>query len=88
MKKEEDLNEQTIFLEVDCKVIEKIRNGRLTCVVLDINESNQTFVLENVDGNLMLDIDKLPDTYHSCFLYNHGIFPYIIKKTLKVQINQ
>lgn len=82
MKKEEDLNEQTIFLEVDCKVIEKIRNGRLTCVVLNINESNQTFVLENVDGNLMLDIDKLPDTYHSCFLYNHGIFPYIIKKTL------
>ena len=82
MEKEEELNEQAIFLEIDCKLIDKIRDGRLTYVALDINESNQNFVLENVDGNLLLDIEKLPDTYHSCFLYNHGKFPYIIKKSL------
>ena len=82
MNREEELNEHAIFLEVDSNMIEKIRDGRLTCVALDINESNQNFVLENLDGDLLLDIEKMPDTYHSCFLYNHGKFPYIIKKSL------
>ncbi len=82
MKTEDELNEQTIFLEVDCQLIEKFRDGRLTCISLDINESNQNYVLENVDGYLLLDIDKEPDTFHSCFFLNRGIFPYVIKRSL------
>ncbi len=29
-----------------------------------------------------MTIDELPDTFHGCYLYNNGEFPYIIKKSL------
>ena len=82
MKMEDELNEQSIFLEVDCELIEKIRDGRLTYVALDVDESNQNIVLENDNGNPLLNIEKTPEAYHSCFLYNHGNFPYFVKRTL------
>ncbi|MBQ6205102.1 MAG: hypothetical protein IJK46_13555 [Prevotella sp.] len=80
--KEIDINEVAITLEVDSDVINKVRTGEITHVVLQINEDNQTFILENFDGNLVLVTEELPDTFYGCYFYNDGEFPYAIKGDL------
>lgn len=80
--KEIDINEVAITLEVDSEVINKVRTGEITHVVLQINEDNQTFILENFDGNLALVTEELPDTFYGCYFYNDGEFPYAIKGDL------
>jgi hypothetical protein len=79
--KEIDINEVAITLEVDSEVIAKVRSGEITHILMDINEDNQSLVLETVDGNLIL-VDVSPTTYHGCYLYNNGEFPYAIKNSL------
>ena len=86
MKQEEknnevDINEVAITLEVDSEVIAKVRSGEITHILMDINEDNQNLVLETIDGNLIL-VDVSPTTYHGCYLYNNGEFPYAIKNSL------
>jgi hypothetical protein len=39
-------------------------------------------ILETVEGELILVIDKKPIAYRSCYLYNDGVFPYAIKGSL------
>ena len=80
--KEIDINEVAITLEVDSEVIAKVRSGEITHILMDINENNQSLILENIDGNLILVIDEMPTTFHGCYLYNNGEFPYAIKNTL------
>jgi len=80
--KEIDLNEVAITFEVDSGLIEQVRSGEITHLVLQIDESNQNLILENIDGNLVLVTDEMPTTYHGCYLYNGGEFPYAIKSTL------
>ena len=75
--KEVDINEVAIALEVDSDVIDKVRSGEVTHIVLQINEQNQNMILESIDGNLVLVIDDMPTTYHGCYLYNGGVFPYV-----------
>ncbi len=79
--KDIDINEVAITLEVDSEVIAKVRSGEITHILMDISEDNQSLVLETVDGNLIL-IDVSPTTYHGCYLYNNGEFPYAIKNSL------
>ena len=81
--KEIDINEVAITLEVDSDVIDKVRTGEITHIALQINENNQNMILENIDGNLILVIDELPETYHGCYLYNNGVFPYAIREQLQ-----
>lgn len=78
-----DIHEMAITLEVDSEVISKVRSGEITHIIMDINENNQSLLLENADGNLVLDIDELPTTFHGCYLYNNGEFPYVIKNSLE-----
>lgn len=84
--KEVDINEVAIALEVDSDVIDKVRSGEVTHIVLQINEQNQNMILESIDGNLVLVIDDMPTTYHGCYLYNDGVFPYAIKSSLSFLI--
>lgn len=77
-----DLNETAITLEVDSDLIDEVRNGEITHLVMDINENNQHLILENIEGNLVLVTDEMPTTYHGCYFYNGGVFPYAIKDTL------
>ena len=77
-----DVSEEAITLEVDSDVIERVRSGEIDSIRLDINEHNQNLILENVDGNLVLVVDEMPTTFHGCYLYNGGEFPYAIKGTL------
>ena len=84
--KEVDINEVAIALEVDSDVIDKVRSGEVTHIVLQINEQNQNMILESIDGDLVLVIDDIPTTYHGCYLYNGGVFPYAIKSSLSFLI--
>ena len=80
--KEFDLNERAITFEVDSGLTEQVRSGEITHLVLQIDENNQNLILENIDGNLVLVTDEMPTTYHGCYFYNGGEFPYAIKSTL------
>ena len=79
---EVDVNERAITLEVDSEVINKVRTGEITHILMDINENNQSLILENLDGNLVLVTEELPTTFHGCYFYNGGEFPYAIRGAL------
>ena len=81
--KEVDTNEVVITVGVDEEVIQKVRTGEITHIYLDINNDNYSNVLETNDGAIVLVTDELPDTYHGCYFYNDGEFPYAIKNTLE-----
>ena len=80
--KEIDINEVALTVYVDSEVIGKVRSGEINQIRLDINDDNYRLILENVDGHLLLVVDEMPETFHGCYLYNKGVFPYAIKSTL------
>ena len=83
MAKKNDNNETVaISFQVDDEVIDQVRTGDITRLCIDLNDDNYREILENVDGHLMLILDEMPDTYHGCYLYNNGEFPYAIKDSL------
>jgi hypothetical protein len=88
MKSEEknnevNVNKMHITLEVEKEVVEKIRSGEISIVNMDIDEENQNYILEGIEGGLVLTTEELPETYQGCYLYNNGEFPYLIKESLK-----
>jgi hypothetical protein len=46
----DELDEMAICMDVDNDVIDQLRDGRLTPIVVEINEENQNLVLKNIDG--------------------------------------
>jgi hypothetical protein len=81
---EEDiLKDFALCAELSDEEIKQIRDGRLTEFSVVINEENQYRLLKNVDGHVVMTVDKMPRTDHSCFYYNDGIFPYVVKDSLK-----
>ena len=52
--KESDINEKVISLDADSEVIEGVINGEIGTIVLEINENNQSLILETIDGHLIL----------------------------------
>ena len=81
--KDVDINEMVITFEVDSDLIGKVRSGEVTHLIWQINEDNQNLILETVEGHLVLVVDEMPTTYHGCYLYNNGVFPYAIKQSLE-----
>lgn len=84
--KELDINGMAITLEVDNALIDEVRSGEVTHLVMQINEGNQNLILENIEGNLVMLTDEMPTTYHGCYFYNGGVFPYAIKSTLNILV--
>ena len=84
-KENEKVNtdEMGVAIGVDNEVIHKVRSGEITHIIVDINEDNQNMFLENIDGNLVLVTEEMPDTFHGCYFYNGGEFPYAIKGVLE-----
>lgn len=77
-KKDLDINDWTIIVDVEDEVIDKVRTGEVTHIVLDINEDNYRQILENEDGNLAVITETLPESYYGFYYYNGGEFPYVI----------
>lgn len=84
--KELNINGMAITLEVDNALIDEVRSGEVTHLVMQINEGNQNLILENIEGNLVMVTDEMPTTYHGCYFYNGGVFPYAIKSTLNILV--
>lgn len=82
---ESDVIRDIFELEMDSESIEQVCTGEITHIALRITENNQCILLENIDGNLILENENedLPTNFHSCYFYNEGEFPYIIKGTLE-----
>ena len=78
-----NLDEMGVAIGVDSEVIEKVRSGEITHILVDINEDNQNMFLENIDGILVLVTEEMSDTYHCCYFFNGGEFPYAIKGVLE-----
>lgn len=78
-----NINEMGVAIGVDNGVIQKVRSGEITHILIDIYEDNQNMFLENFDGNLVLVTEELPNTFHGCYFYNGGEFPYAIKSVLE-----
>ena len=53
--KEIDVNEMAISFDVDSELIDDIRSGKVKHLHIDICDDNQNLVLENVEGNLVLE---------------------------------
>lgn len=83
MAKNTDNNDTVVIsMHVDEGVIEQVRTGEVTKICIDIDDDNYREILENVDGHLLLVVDEMPTTFHSCYLYNNGVFPYAIKESI------
>ncbi|MCR5679882.1 MAG: hypothetical protein K6G08_06710 [Prevotella sp.] len=80
--KEPDMAEVVLTVNVGVDVIDKVRSGQITHIALDINDNNYRQILENNNGHLLLIVDEMPTTFHGCYLYNNGVFPYAVKDTL------
>ena len=83
MKEGFELEDVCLVAEVDSEVIEQVRDGRIMAIGIELNEKNQDQIVETVDGHLILVIEDMPTTYHGCYLYNNGEFPYAIKDDLE-----
>jgi hypothetical protein len=83
MKEGFDLEDVCLVAEVDSEVIEQVRDGRIMAIGIELTEKNQDQIVETVDGHLILVIEDMPTTYHGCYLYNNGEFPYAIKDDLE-----
>ena len=82
MGKKSEQEDVALSIIVENDVIEKVRTGEITHICLEINNDNYREILHNIDGHLVLVVDKLPDTFHGCYYYNNGEFPYAVKDTL------
>ena len=83
MKEGFELEDVCLVAEVDSEVIEQVRDGRIMAIGIELTEKNQDQIVETVDGHLILVIEDMPTTYHGCYLYNNGEFPYAIKDDLE-----
>lgn len=81
--KDIDINDCSFTIGLESEVIERVRKGDITRLMMDIGEDNQEFLLENVEGHLILITEETPTTYHRCYFYNNGEFPYAIKSSLQ-----
>lgn len=83
MNKKIDMDESAIHLEASGDAIDKVRTGEITYIALEIKEDNRNLLLVNIGGNLIWMTDDIPTTFHGCYFYNDGKFPYAIKDSLK-----
>ena len=74
----------SLGLEVDGESYNGIREGKTTSVDIPIDDDSASSLLENIKGSLILNVDELPDTFHGCYWWNGGVFPYIFNRNLEM----
>lgn len=75
--------ENTLGFAVNAEVVQEFLQGKRSTYSVRIDEDCCNLLLENIDGNLLLNTDELPNEFHGCYFYNNGNFPYLIKSSLK-----
>ena len=66
MDKENEYVDLVFSVEVEEGTIERVLSGETTYIAIDINESNYRDILENIEGNLVLNVKKMPNKFHGC----------------------
>lgn len=74
--------ETEICIEIEQEVLDAVRGGFLRKLAINITADSYHALLENFDGNLILQTEELPDTFYGCYFCNNGEFPYIINDSL------
>ena len=73
----------SLGVEVDGETYAEVRDGRMTTIDIQIDDDSASSLLKNIKGSLILNVDNLPDTFHGCYWWNGGAFPYIFNKDLE-----
>ena len=73
----------SITIEVSRMLFEDLRNGMLKHIDIPIHIDSYSNILENIDGNLILNCDEMPESFFACYFWNNGVFPYVVKDSLK-----
>jgi len=76
-------DENTLGFSVDEQVVQDFISGKRNSFTIDIDDDTYKELLENINGNLVLNVEELPNTFHGCYFYNGGKFPYFKKKSLE-----
>ncbi len=79
--------DEVYTIEMGEEAVALFRSGEVKHLQLTIDDSNKNFLLENIQGHLILVTDEMPMTYHGCYYWNGGVFPYAIKKDLVFRIS-
>ena len=78
-------SENTLLLEVDKETFDDISEEikQDFNISMGLGEVNQFAILESHEDILVLNVEELPERNHGCYFHNNGVFPYIIKDSLK-----
>lgn len=76
-------NDNSIFLELSEEDFASVLHRDTDYVDFPIDEETYSSVLENLDGALVLSCEEMPMTFYSCYMWNKGVFPYVVKPDLK-----
>ena len=72
-----------VAINVSANGFDETYKGENNLVSVDVNEGTYESVLENIDGHLILCCDEMPNRFYSCYFWNEGVFPYVVKKDLQ-----
>ncbi len=72
-----------LVVEMDSAMVALFKCGEATHLQLTLDDDNKDYLLENVQGHLILITEEMPMFYHGCYYWNNGEFPYAIKRNLK-----
>ena len=75
------------LIDIDEDTFDEIWNKDTSSLAISIDDNTYRDLLQNIEGNLVLCVDEMPTTFHGCYLWNGGNFPYLLKplKELVIQ---
>lgn len=86
---EEGINaNNSLAIEVTQKEFDELQKGIKHFVDVPVNQDTYPFVLENIDGNLILNCEEMPNSFFGCYFWNKGVFPYMVRENIKYIIAQ
>lgn len=81
------MNDKTeLYIGVDNDAFNAIKHDLQHELTMELNEDNKEELIHAQGNAIALITDELPTTSYGAYLYNHGVFPYILHdiKTLHV----
>ncbi len=78
----------SLAIEVSQREFDELQKGIKHFVDVPVNQDTYPFVLENIDGNLILNCEEMPSSFFGCYFWNRGVFPYMVRGNIKYIIAQ